>query len=257
MSDVRRSGSFHYALPLSSHCCSTSSTCVGSTTPARSTFPSETTCASVPRTGPSRRQVTRSGHGAGGADRLRDPVRELVAATRAEPGPQPVSRRSERRRVDLAAVPDVRVSRAARSPPGSGPRARGVDGEDDVLLASRSRRSSSSSPSTRGAVPDDVLVVHQVGMPGIAAVGKGSASTARASCCGGGGPFFPWSALYASLIGRRAPRRPRSRRRRSRQRRREVQVVDRDLEGARRAYGVGERPRGVLGRLTPSTSART
>jgi hypothetical protein len=38
-----------------------------------------------------------------GADRLRDPVRELLAAARAEPGAHPV----DRRRVDLAGAGDV------------------------------------------------------------------------------------------------------------------------------------------------------
>ena len=52
VSDVRRSGSFHSAFPFARHWLSTSPTCVRSTTPAMSTFPSEAACASVPRMGP-------------------------------------------------------------------------------------------------------------------------------------------------------------------------------------------------------------
>ena len=51
VSDVRSSGAFHSAFPFSCHCASTSAICVASTTPARSTLPSEATCASVPRIG--------------------------------------------------------------------------------------------------------------------------------------------------------------------------------------------------------------
>ena len=51
VSAVRSSGAFHSAFPFSCHCCSTSAIWVASTTPARSTLPSEATCARVARIG--------------------------------------------------------------------------------------------------------------------------------------------------------------------------------------------------------------
>ena len=124
-SAVRRSGSFQEAFPFSCHWRSTSWTWVRSTTPARSTLPSEATWASVPRIGAG------ADHGRGDPDPAawpcRSPSRSGGRASRRGRGKTRLARAFRRRR--RARCRPCRssgrpaASRAARSPRRSGPRA--------------------------------------------------------------------------------------------------------------------------------------
>src|SRR5207253_262428 len=102
-----------------------------------------------------------------GADRLREPVRELLAASWAEPGADARAGDLHRRRVHLAAVPDVAPApELLEVVAEAGGELGRVDGDDDVLLARPGVRGPVGRAAPDGAaVADHVLVVHQVRHP--------------------------------------------------------------------------------------------
>ena len=158
-------GIFQVTLPFARHWPRTSSICVESTTPARSTFPSAATSASVPRIGADviTGDATRT-RPFGGADPVGDPMRELLAAFRREPRPHlhiPDSDRIRRhlaRRRDLPLLPKLRE--VVLEADGDACR---LHDDDHVLLP----RPGVVGPVRRAApygvaIANDVLVVHQV-----------------------------------------------------------------------------------------------